>query len=239
VNHSQATQAQATQAQTTQDWPSERFESLWREVAAAAPSGVLTAEKVASLPVISRPVWGDIPAGAWLHISGKLEQCTPLGTTHPDGQEWFVRDESGDPIAVYAMTTAQYRIGSVVTILGRDAGVIRLADRQGIMREYQAVIGVPMERSAMRELVRVPQVTTSIPSGLISIAAVVALIGAWIWIRWMLKRSAASGSSRIRSVADHARAQSTVAISTSLEPTPLQPTPLEPTSLEPTSGERA
>ena len=121
--------------QSTRDWPSERFESLWQQVVVAAPTGPFTIEQVATMPVITRPDWGNVPASAWIQISGKLEQRTPMGSVHPDGEEWFVRTSEGNPIAVYVMTQSQYPVGSLVSIIGRDAGTIRLADRQGTLRE--------------------------------------------------------------------------------------------------------
>ncbi|MFZ4642153.1 MAG: hypothetical protein ACOYMU_02275, partial [Phycisphaerales bacterium] len=138
--------------QSTRDWPSDQFESLWQQVVVAAPTGPFTIEQVAAMPVITHPEWGKVPASAWVQITGKLEQRTPMGSVHPDGEEWFVRTSEGNPIAVYVMTQSQYPVGSLVSIIGRDAGTIRLADRQGTLREYPAVIGRPVERSAAREM---------------------------------------------------------------------------------------
>ena len=192
--------------QSTRDWPSERFESLWQQVVVAAPTGPFTIEQVATMPVITRPDWGNVPASAWVQITGKLEQRTPMGSVHPDGEEWFVRTSDGNPIAVYVMTQSQYPVGSLVSIIGRDAGTIRLADRQGTLREYPAVIGRPIERSAAREMqVASKGASVGFPVGLIAIFAVIVLIGAWFGVRVMAKRSSAMGASRIRAVADRAR----------------------------------
>ena len=84
--------------QSTRDWPSDRFESLWQQVVVAAPTGPFTIEQVATMPVITRPDWGNVPASAWVQITGKLEQRTPMGSVHPDGEEWFVRTSEGNPI---------------------------------------------------------------------------------------------------------------------------------------------
>ena len=192
--------------QSTRDWPSERFESLWQQVVVAAPTGPFTIEQVAAMPVITHPDWGNVPASAWVQITGKLEQRTPMGSVHPDGEEWFVRTSEGNPIAVYVMTQSQYPVGSLVSIIGRDAGTIRLADRQGTLREYPAVIGRPIERSAAREMqVASKGASVGFPVGLIAIFAVIVLIGAWFGVRVMAKRSSAMGASRIRAVADRAR----------------------------------
>ena len=191
---------------STRDWPSERFELLWQQVVVAAPTGPFTIEQVAAMPVITHPDWGNVPASAWVQITGKLEQRTPMGSVHPDGEEWFVRTSEGNPIAVYVMTQSQYPVGSLVSIIGRDAGTIRLADRQGTLREYPAVIGRPIERSAAREMqVASKGASVGFPVGLIAIFAVIVLIGAWFGVRVMAKRSSAMGASRIRAVADRAR----------------------------------
>ena len=192
--------------QSTRDWPSERFELLWQQVVVAAPTGPFTIEQVAAMPVITHPDWGNVPASAWVQITGKLEQRTPMGSVHPDGEEWFVRTSDGNPIAVYVMTQSQYPVGSLVSIIGRDAGTIRLADRQGTLREYPAVIGRPIERSSAREMqVASKEASVGFPVGLIAIFAVIVLIGAWFGVRVMAKRSSAMGASRIRAVADRAR----------------------------------
>ena len=202
--------------QSTRDWPSERFELLWQQVVVAAPTGPFTIEQVATMPVITRPDWGNVPASAWIQISGKLEQRTPMGSVHPDGEEWFVRTSEGNPIAVYVMTQSQYPVGSLVSIIGRDAGTIRLADRQGTLREYPAVIGRPIERSAARDI-QVASKGTSVgfPVELIAIFAVIVLIGAWFGVRSMAKRSSAMGASRIRAVADRARERAGFAVTNS------------------------
>ena len=202
--------------QSTRDWPSERFELLWQQVVVAAPTGPFTIEQVAAMPVITHPDWGNVPASAWVQITGKLEQRTPMGSVHPDGEEWFVRTSEGNPIAVYVMTQSQYPVGSLVSIIGRDAGTIRLADRQGTLREYPAVIGRPIERSAARDI-QVASKGTSVgfPVELIAIFAVIVLIGAWFGVRSMAKRSSAMGASRIRAVADRARARAGFAVTNS------------------------
>lgn len=202
--------------QSSRDWPSDRFESLWQEVVAAAPTGPFTIEQVAAMPVITHPDWGKVPASAWVQITGKLEQRTPMGSVHPDGEEWFVRTSEGNPIAVYVMTQSQYPVGSLVSIIGRDAGTIRLADRQGTLREYPAVIGRPIERSAAREMqVASKAASGGFPVGMIAIFAVIVLIGAWLGVRVMAKRSSAMGASRIRAVADRARQRGGFAVSNS------------------------
>jgi len=202
--------------QSTQDWPSERFESLWQQVVVAAPTGPFTIEQVATMPVITHPDWGKVPASAWVQITGKLEQRTPMGSVHPDGEEWFVRTSGGNPIAVYVMTQSQYQVGSLVSIIGRDAGTIRLADRQGTLREYPAVIGRPIERSAAREMqVASKGASVGFPVGLIAIFAVIVLIGAWFGVRVMAKRSSSLGANRIRAVADRARQRGGFAVSNS------------------------
>lgn len=55
--------------QSTRDWPSERFELLWQQVVVAAPIGPFTIEQVATMPVITRPDWGNVPASAWVQIA--------------------------------------------------------------------------------------------------------------------------------------------------------------------------
>ena len=203
--------------QSTRDWPSDRFESLWQEVVDAAPTGPFTIEQVSAMPVITHPQWGKIPAGAWVQITGKLEQRTPMGSVHPDGEEWFVRTSEGNPIAVYVMTSLQYPVGSLVSIIGRDVGTIRLADRQGTLREYPAVIGRPIERAAVREMqVASKGESGGFPVGLIAIFAVIVLIGAWFGVRVMAKRSSAMGASRIHAVADRARQRGGFAVSNSV-----------------------
>ncbi len=202
----QSAKGDGSTLQSQRDWPSDHFELLWKEVADATPQGTLTANEIAQLPVITEPQWGEILECAWVKLTGKLEQSTPMGAIHPEGQEWFVRTDAGDPVAVYVMHATQIVPGSIVSILGRSVGTIQLPDRQGVLREYPALIGCRIDPSALRFIHSTAQVSSGVlPSGLFAILAVVVLVGAWIGVRVMSKRASIKGASRIHAVADRAR----------------------------------
>ncbi len=179
----------------------------------------MSATEVARLPVITQPQWGAIPLGAWVQVTGKLEQATPLGAIHEGGFEWFVRPLGKDPIAVYVLRDPGRTVGSQVSVLARDVGSIRLQDRQGTMREYPAVIGVAIDKSS----VLLGQVgsfgsTREAPSAWIAAGAVVVIVAAWIGVRVLSKRSAARAVNRIHAVADRARAHRSGACSAEVRP---------------------
>ena len=157
--------------------------------------------------MITRPDWAKIPEGSWVQVTGRLEQRTPLGAVHPDGEEWFVRTTAGDPIAVYVMTNQQYSVGTFVSLLGRDAGTIRLINRAGVLQEYPAVIARPLERAAAQALHPEARATPrEIPVEFIAIAGVVVLIAGWMFVRVLSKRATSRGMSQIHAVAERARA---------------------------------
>lgn len=195
-------------AQVSADWPSEKFETIWNAVATSAPSGSFTSEFVAAVPVIARPDWSKIPQGAWVHLTGRLEQRTPLGAVHPDGQEWFVRTSAGDPIAVYVMTDQNISVGSTVSILGRDAGSIRLVNRAGVLQEYPALIARPLDRAAAQALhPATPEALGGVPVGFVAVGGVLVLLAAWFFVRIYSKRASSRGMSHIHAAAHRARAQ--------------------------------
>lgn len=73
-----------------------------------------------------------------------------------------------------------------------------------------------IERSAAREMqVASKAASGGFPVGMIAIFAVIVLIGAWLGVRVMAKRSSAMGASRIRAVADRARQRGGFAVSNS------------------------
>ncbi|MSR44043.1 MAG: hypothetical protein EXS15_01620 [Phycisphaerales bacterium] len=201
--------------QATLDWPSAEFEALWTEVAGATPAGSFTKDNIAEFPVIARPNWQSVPAGAWVHIRGKLEQRTPLGDVHPNGEEWFVRAENGDPVAVYLMSDLSFSVGTTVSVLGRHAGLIRLMNRAGDVQEYQAVIARPLDQSATHTLQAAGQAAGhhggaeaagEVPLSFVVVGAVILLLCAWFAIRFLVKRSTGRPMLHIHQVADRARA---------------------------------
>ncbi len=194
--------------QATADWPSEQFELIWSEVASAAPPGSFTSEYVAGVPVITTPDWAKIPVGAWVHLTGRLEQRTPMGAVHPDGEEWFVRTSAGDPIAAYVMTHQNFSVGSFVALLGRDAGSISLMNRAGVLQRYPAVIARPLERAAAHTLHPASRAALGdLPVGFVAVGGVLVLLVGWFFVRMFSKRAGSRGMSKIHAVADRARAQ--------------------------------
>ncbi len=192
--------------QGTADWPSEHFEQVWSEVAAAAPTGAFTGQFCAQVPVITAPQWFGPLADSWLLVRGRLEQRTPMGAIHADGEEWFVRPGDGAPLAVYVMGAPHADLGTRVELLGRSVGIIRLKNRSGDMQEYPAVIARPLEPAAAQQL----QPTGSVDRGEFSlggavIVAALVLIAGWVAVRALSKRASSNGLSQIHAVAARAR----------------------------------
>jgi hypothetical protein len=194
------------QGNAPRDWPSERFESLWRDVAAASGSGAFTAEAVGRLPVVAMPDWSNPPLDAWVCVDGRLEQRAPLGSLHSGGEEWFVRGVSGVPVAAYVMDAPQAQAGERVRVVGRVIGPLRLADRRGEMREYSAVIGKAVVNADGSAAVLVRE-SGGIGGGaswpLVSGGAVLLLLVAWFVLRRLLRQG--GGVSAIHAAASAAR----------------------------------
>ncbi len=196
-------------AREMRDWPSEKFELLWTEVGSVGGRGALAKSDLAALPLVIAPVWSAMPEGSWALVQGRLEQKTPLGAIHPDGEEWFIRPHEGEPIAAY-VAGATGLPGSQVAVVGRELGVLRLADREGVLREYPAVVARMLDSQALASVQSLasganPAVATQTGSGALIGAVGAVIVGAWIAVRLFTRRSSGGSFARIHQVAERAR----------------------------------
>lgn len=162
------------------DWPSERFETLWKKLRAAAPAGKFTTNLIQS------------SGHDWSSCCGRLEQATPLGPAHPDGFEWFVRPENGAPIAAYVSDANGVVTGQQVCVIGLELGTLKLIDRSGALHEYKALVGRPTD-AAVRLALSLPsaaQIPSTAQSWLIGATLIAAL--AWAIVRIALAPSPAT-----------------------------------------------
>ncbi len=207
------------QGNAPRDWPSERFEALWCDVAAASGSGAFTAEAAGRLPVVAMPDWSNPPLDSWVCVEGRLEQRVPMGEVHRGGEEWFVRGVSGVPVAAYVMDAPPTDVGERVRVVGRVIGPLRLADRRGEMREYPAVIGKAVVNADGRAAM-LAQENRGMGGGtswpLVSGGAVLVLLVAWFVLRRFLRPS--GGVRAIHAAAAAARVGSGQSASPSCAP---------------------
>lgn len=175
--------------------------------------GALSHSDIATKPVILLPQWNSIPEGSWVLVQGQLEQATALSPIHPEGQEWFIRTALGEPIAAYVNFAPRVKEGDRVAVLGRALGSLHMADRQGVMRDYPAVIARTIDPVWVREVAARldggggaagTQGSAVGNAGWFAVLAVV-LIGGWIAARVFLRRSPGGSMSRIHGVAERAR----------------------------------
>ncbi len=196
---------------TMRDWPGERFESLWTAVGSVGGSGALTKDDLAALPIVLKPTWGSMADGAWAVVQGRLEQKTPLGEVHPDGEEWFIRPHDAAPIAAY-VNAPSAAVGSQVVVVGRELGVLRLADREGEIREYQAIVARTVDAAGAAwighrggEAAGLLASGSGVGSAALLAALGVIVAGGWIAARLFMRRSTSPALSRIHQVAERAR----------------------------------
>ena len=80
--------------------------------------------------------------GMCITVSGRLEQHRRLGRPFDDVDEWFIRDDSGAPWAVYVIGSdpADVRAGRHVAVSGLLYKRLRLQDRSGVEQAYPALI---------------------------------------------------------------------------------------------------
>ena len=80
--------------------------------------------------------------GSLVTISGRLEQHRTLGRPFEAVGEWFIRDDSGQPWAVYVIDVESddVRDGRYVTLSGLVYKRLRLDDRSGVERTFPALI---------------------------------------------------------------------------------------------------
>ena len=199
----------ARETRETRDWPGEKFESLWNAVGAVGGQGALTKSDVAALPLVVAPLWGQMPEGSWVLVQGRLEQNTPLGAIHPDGEEWFIRPHEGEPVAAFVAGGAALP-GSQVAVVGRELGVLRLPDREGVLRDYPAVVARMLDSQATASLQSLasgaaPAGATQAGYGAIIGAVGAVIVGAWIAVRLFTRRPSGGSFARIRQVAERAR----------------------------------
>jgi hypothetical protein len=107
---------------------------------------VRTAERDESveLRVDHAAVLGDTDRyrGMYITVAGRLEQHRRLGRPFDEVDEWFIRDESGAPWAVYVTDSdpSDVRSGRHVSVSGLLYKRLRLQDRSGVERTYPALI---------------------------------------------------------------------------------------------------
>lgn len=119
-----------------------------------------------------------------------------------------MRTSAGDPIAAYVMTDAKFSVGSKVSLLGCDAGTIRLVNRAGILQEYPAVIARPLERAASQLLQPAARADLGDWSpGFVAVGGVLTLLVGWFFVRMYSKRAGSHGMNHIHAAAHRARAE--------------------------------
>ena len=82
--------------------------------------------------------------GALCQITGRLQQQTPLLGLYEGVTEWFVRDDSGQPILVYVVGHAgdpAIADGQAVILHGRFYKRVDEIARDGVSRSYPAFVG--------------------------------------------------------------------------------------------------
>ncbi len=86
----------------------------------------------------------EVYRGTLCQITGRLQQQTTLPSPYQGVTEWFVRDESGQPILVYVVSHADDPAivdGQAVILHGRYYKRIDEIARDGVSRSYPAFVG--------------------------------------------------------------------------------------------------
>ncbi len=86
----------------------------------------------------------EVYRGTLCQITGRLQQQTTLPAPYQGVTEWFVRDESGQPILVYVVSYADDPAivdGQAVILHGRYYKRIDEIARDGVSRSYPAFVG--------------------------------------------------------------------------------------------------
>ncbi len=85
--------------------------------------------------------------GEVFRFAGRVEQVALIEQHGVAAQEWFVRDDSGRPIAVYlpADHASTAAVGERVVVVARFLKVIEDTARDGVARRYPALVGRSFE----------------------------------------------------------------------------------------------
>ncbi len=131
-------------------------DEAWHRLVAEAAAWPRDPEAFASATVV-RPRWRDAIddpdrfRGELLEATGRLEQMDPVRTPGvPDGAvvEWFIRTDparGGEVVQAFLPATAAVsgRVGSTVTVVGRLLRRTELEARDGRVRSFATIVGVP------------------------------------------------------------------------------------------------
>lgn len=81
-------------------------------------------------------------------VLGRLEQRTPLPTPYDVGEEWFIRDRSGQPVIVYVVGVdgARFTEGQKLRVVSRFYKRVDAQARDGVVRQYAAFVGARPQR---------------------------------------------------------------------------------------------
>lgn len=90
----------------------------------------------------------DDVRGEAVYLHGRLEQATPLDRPWIALQEWFIRDASGQPIAVFVAAEDPGDEGKEVFLAARFYKWIEAEARDGTLRRYPAFVGRAISQPA-------------------------------------------------------------------------------------------
>ncbi|HRP61908.1 MAG TPA: hypothetical protein PK400_01295 [Phycisphaerales bacterium] len=81
-------------------------------------------------------------------VLGRLEQRTALPAPYDVGEEWFIRDRSGQPVIVYVVGVdgARFTEGQKLRIVSRFYKRVDAQARDGAIRQYAAFVGARPQR---------------------------------------------------------------------------------------------
>jgi len=147
---------------------------------------------------VTRPRWSEIVAepdrfrGMLLEVRGRLEQATPVrtpGIEEGGVLEWFVRtgvdrdSTAGDAVVqvfVPAEAVADVRVGRTVAVVGRLLRRTDLEGRDGTVRRFATIVGVPLVGAA--------SVSTWSPGWVVALATLV-LLPVALFLRRIARRA--------------------------------------------------
>ena len=178
------------------DWPSAEFERAWSEL-----------EMDGAVVTTTATVTTAGPGDRWQFIQGRVEQSTPLGAAHPGGVEAFVRGADGAAVAAYLPDARGIVVGERVALVGISIPAIALHDRQGVLREYQAVVArvaTPAEIARLGGVSRSSAESSTMLGGWIG-ALAMALVGAWVATRIIVRRGQRDPFAKVHAAAERAR----------------------------------
>lgn len=120
-------------------------------------------------------------------VLGRLEQRTVLPAPYDVGEEWFIRDRSGQPVIVYVVGVdgARFAEGQQVRVISRFYKRVDAQARDGAVRQYAAFVGARPQR--------IPYASSSAPVELL-VVPVAALFGGFV-VLWLYVRRQRRGAS--------------------------------------------